>query len=120
MGFWSGNQNIGDVLGLIIGDIVIQRLDVSCYWAIMFGATTLWLTTATILFTPLSPEDVDITDQVRVFDEAGEQEPINGNTSGSSDALVMPRKQVNFWNAWLLPGVALYVLGFVRNRPPTI
>jgi len=26
MGIWSANQNIGDVMGLLIGDIIIQRV----------------------------------------------------------------------------------------------
>jgi len=32
MGLWSGCSNFGDIFGLLVGDIVIQRLLKPAYW----------------------------------------------------------------------------------------
>lgn len=38
MGLWSGCTNFGDIFGLFIGDIVIQRLVKPAYWGFfIFG-----------------------------------------------------------------------------------
>lgn len=29
MGFWAGDSNFGDVLGLMIGDVVVEKLNLS-------------------------------------------------------------------------------------------
>jgi hypothetical protein len=38
MGIWVGNSNFGDVLGLLLGDIVIERLKWSFAYGIFISA----------------------------------------------------------------------------------
>ena len=58
MGTWSGNQNLGDVLGLLIGDIVVQRLQINCYYALACAAILLWTTTLSMLLIRDKPHKV--------------------------------------------------------------
>jgi hypothetical protein len=49
IGFWAGNSNVGDIMGLIVGDIVVQRMDVQCYYAVLVGAANIALAALLIL-----------------------------------------------------------------------
>ncbi len=57
MGFWAGDSNFGDVLGLLIGDIVIERLGWSYNYGTIICAVFLLLIGVTvILFLNPSPK----------------------------------------------------------------
>jgi OPA family glycerol-3-phosphate transporter-like MFS transporter 3 len=38
MGFWAGDSNFGDVLGLMIGDVVVDKLSMSYNWGTLICA----------------------------------------------------------------------------------
>ena len=57
MGFWAGDSNFGDVLGLMIGDIVVEKLNLSYNYGTLVCAGYLFLIgVSVILFLNPTPK----------------------------------------------------------------
>ena len=56
MGFWVGDSNFGDVLGLMIGDVVVEKLNLSYnYGTLICSGYLLVIGLSVIIFLNPSP-----------------------------------------------------------------
>ncbi|CAD8046763.1 unnamed protein product [Paramecium sonneborni] len=98
MGLWSGCVNAGDIYGLIIGDVVIQRFEKPVYWGFYFMSGCLILASITTLS----------------YLQSEPRNQIQGINESESAPLILKQKNknLNILSAWLVPGVAIYAVGY--------
>lgn len=62
MGFWEGCQNIGNIIGLVVGGIFIQNLDLNwTYVPIVLGSNMLLNALVVKIWIIPNPDDLEMT-----------------------------------------------------------
>ncbi|KAL4500513.1 hypothetical protein ABPG72_002937 [Tetrahymena utriculariae] len=136
MGFWIGTTNFGDIMGYTLGCVMSAGLNIHWGYVPIASATLIFIMVVNLfLFMKPYPEQIGIDVQAEwgsIMDgetKTGQQEQqyllkqfnsslftsvFSQKKDQSSDwsADQNQKKPVNFFNAWLIPNVAIYALLF--------
>ncbi|EAR96454.1 MFS transporter (macronuclear) [Tetrahymena thermophila SB210] len=112
MGIWSGNSNVGNILGQLFGQLTIDTFGWGWEYCLMFSSIFLFtMGVLTFIFLKPYPKQVGIY----LEEEGGVTEDtqrLSNELSCNSDGIEQPRKQINYFTAWCVPGVPLYAIAY--------
>ncbi|EAR90476.2 MFS transporter (macronuclear) [Tetrahymena thermophila SB210] len=133
MGFWIGTTNFGDIMGYTLGCVMSAGLNIQWGYVPIASATLIFIMVVNLfLFMKPYPEKIGIDAQAEwgsIMDdetktEQQAQQELLKKFNSSLFSSVFSQKQpsnlstdqdrtpVNFFNAWLIPNVAIYALLF--------